>query len=177
MMETIMLKVIVRSMLTIAISIACVAVFLTDSRAQDGSLKRQLVGVWSLASVETLSKDGKPLPYLEGGNIKGLLIITDTRYSLQIIAEYPKLASNDRLKTTPDEDKAVAHGVLSNWGAYTVNEAERALTLANERSSFPNQNGAIGLRTISLLTPSELKFSVPTTRTGNTQNLSWRRVE
>ena len=170
-------KVIFRSILTIAIAVTCAAVFPIITPAQDGSLNRQLAGVWSLASVETLSKDGKPLPYLEGKNINGLLIFTGTRYSLQIIAEFPKLASNDRLKTTADEDKTVAHGVLSNWGTYTVNEAEKTLTLTNERSSFPNQNGAVGQRIISLLTQSDLKFSVPTTRTGNTQNLSWRRVE
>lgn len=172
-----MLQITLRSRLKIAVAAACAAVLSATAHAQDGSLKRQLAGVWSLVSVETLSKDGKSLPYLEGENIKGLLIITGTRYSLQIIAEYPKLASNDRLKTTPDEDRTVAHGVLSNWGTYTVNEAERSLTLTNERSSFPNQNGAVGVRTISVLTPGDLTFSVPTTRTGNTQKLSWRRVE
>lgn len=172
-----MLKIARHSMATVAIAASCAAVLSATAHAQDGSLQRQLAGVWSLTSVEMLTKDSKPLPYLEGENIRGLLIFTGTRYSLQIIAEYPKLASNDRLKTTPDEERAVAHGVLSNWGTYTVNEAERSLTLTNERSSFPNQNGAVGKRTVSLLTPSELTFSVPTTRTGNTQKLSWRRVD
>lgn len=172
-----MLKFALRRMLTVAVASPLAVALSCASQAQNTSLKQQLAGVWSLVAVETMTKDGKSLPYLEGKNIKGLLIMTGARYSLQIIAEYPKLASNDRLQTTPDEDRAVAHGVLSNWGTYTVNEAKRSLTLTNERSSFPNQNGAVGLRTISVLTSGELTFSVPTTRTGNTQKLSWRRVE
>ncbi len=140
-------------------------------------IKRELIGVWALVSVETVSKNGSKLPYLEGGDIKGILIFTQKHYSFQITTEFPKLASNDRLQTTPEENKAVAHGVIANWGTYTVGEADKILTLQNERSSFPNQNGAIGKRNITFISTSELRFTVPTTRAGNLQTLIWERVE
>jgi len=148
-----------------------------NAAAQEKSTGEQLVGAWTLVSAETVAKDGTKLSYLEGANIKGLLIFTAKHYSLQIISEFPKLASNNRLETTPEENKAVAHGVISNWGTYTVDEAGKVLTLQNERSSFPNQNGAIGTRNITYISAIELRFSVPTTRTGNTQNLAWKRAE
>ena len=62
------------------------------------------------------------------------------------------MGSSDRLKTTPEENKAVAHGVLSYFGTYAVSEAAKTLTLHIERSSFPNQNGIDGKRVITSLT-------------------------
>jgi hypothetical protein len=149
----------------------------THAVGQQKRLQDQLIGAWTLVFVETVAKDGTKIPYLEGGNIKVLLVFTGKYYSLQIITEFPKIASNDRLQTSPEENKAVAHGVISNWGMYSVSEEEKVLTLHNERSSFPNQNGAIGKRAITSISATELKFSVPITRTGNTQNLAWSRME
>ena len=148
-----------------------------SSAAQQQSINERIIGAWMLVSVETVTKEGVQLPYLEGGDIKGVLIFTQKHYSMQIISEFPKLASNERLQTTPEENKAVAHGVIANWGTYSVSEADKVLTLKNVRSSFPNQNGAIGKRNITFISATELRFSVPTTRTGNTQNLSWKRAE
>ena len=77
-------------------------------------LKQQLVGTWTLVSFESFDGNNTKVPNMEGGDLKGLLILTDNgRMSAQVIAEYPKIASNDRMKTTPAEDKAMAHGVLS----------------------------------------------------------------
>ncbi len=39
--------------------------------------------------------------------------------------------------------KAAAQGVLSYFGTYTVNEADKSFTMQIERSSFPNQVGTI----------------------------------
>jgi len=151
---------------------------LTGDRAEaQQTLASQLIGAWTLISADTVTGQGVKIPYLEGANIKGLLVFTAKSYSMQIISELPKLASNDRLKTTPEEDRAIAHGVLVNWGTYTVNEADKVLTLQNERSSFPNQNGAVGTRNINHISSTELRFSVPTTRTGNSQILIWQRLE
>jgi hypothetical protein len=77
---------------------------------------------------------------MEGRDLKGQLIFTDNgRMSLQMITEFSKLASNDRQKTTPAEDKAVAHGVLSYFGSYTVGEPDKTIIFNIERSSFQNQ--------------------------------------
>ncbi len=105
------------------------------------SLQKQLVGQWSLVSFEMVDPKGAKSPAVEGADPKGFLIFTDNgRYSWQIMSAIPKLAK-DRLVTTPEENKAVAHGILCHFGTYTVNEADKTFTFKIERSSNPNQNG------------------------------------
>src|SRR6185436_19044522 len=98
------------------------------------------------------------------------------RFSQQIISEFPKLASNDRLKSTPEENKAVAHGVLSYYGTYSLNESDGVLTLNIERSSFPNQNGSSFKRVIKTLTADELVYVNTQTLAGRVNTNVWRRV-
>ena len=62
--------------------------------------------------------------------------------SLQVIGDHPKVASNDRLKMTAEEIKDTAESVLSFFGTYTVNEAEKSYTLNIVRSTYSNQVGA-----------------------------------
>jgi hypothetical protein len=81
------------------------------------------------------------------------------------------------LKTTPEEDKAVAHGVQSFFGTYSVSEVDKVLTLHVERNTFTNQNGKEGKRIITSLSSDELKFTslVGGARSSNT--FIWKRVE
>jgi hypothetical protein len=152
------------------------AVLPTSAVSQQKSLKEQLVGVWTLVSAEMAANDGAKIPFVEGSNLKGLLVFADNHFSLQIISEYPKLASNDRLVTTPEEDKATAHGVLSYFGTYTVSDADKVLTFQIERSSYPNQNGVSTKRPINSLTGNELKLRNPGNLVGSTNELAWRRL-
>ena len=144
--------------------------------AQQKTLKEQLIGTWTLVSADSAKKDDTKTPFAEGTNLKGLLIFTANRFSWQIISEFPKLASNDRLKTTPEENKAVAHSGLSYFGTYTVSETDKILTSQIERSSFPNQNGIAGKRTITSVTADELKFSNPASLAGNKNDFVWKRA-
>jgi Lipocalin-like domain len=59
--------------------------------------------------------------------------------SLQVIASTGNIASDDRLKTTPAEDKAIAHGTLDYFATYTVSESDKTLSIHIEASTFPNQ--------------------------------------
>jgi len=113
---------------------------------------------------------------VEGSDIKGVQIFTNKHFSFQVIANFPKLASNNRLDTTPEENKAVAHGVQSYYGTYTVNEAEKSWTTHTERASQPNQNGTDTKRTITSITATELRYSTPLA-SGNTNNFVWKREE
>jgi hypothetical protein len=144
--------------------------------AQQKTLKEQLVGTWSLVSVETAAKDGTKVPFVEGSNIKGIQIFTSKHFSFQVIADFPKLASGNRLNTTPEENKAVAHGVQSYFGTYTVNEAEKSWTTHTERGSQPNQNGTETKRTIASITSTELRYSTPLA-SGSTNYFVWKREE
>jgi hypothetical protein len=146
--------------------------------SQQKSLKDQLVGTWSLVSWESFDAAGAKIPAFEGTDLKGLLVLTDSgRLSFQAITESPKLASNARLRSTPAEDKAVAHAVLSYFGTYTVSEADKSFTIRIERSSFPNQNGIDAKRIITTLTADELKYTNPARLAGGKVNLAWRRAK
>jgi hypothetical protein len=162
----------------ISIALVCGAIALGSSAAWGQKLsKKQLIGSWEYVSAESVAKDGTKLPLVEGANPKGRLIFDDHRFSLQIIAEYPKLASNDRLKTTPDENKATAHGALSYWGTYTFNEADGTLVYNIERSSFPNQNGGSFKRIVKTLTANELVYINPSILAGRVNTNVWKRAK
>ena len=85
---------------------------------------------------------------MEGRDLKGLVVFTDNGHmSVQYITDFPKIASKDRMKTTPAEEKAVAHGVLFYFGSYTVNEADKTISYRIERSSFPKLGHRYGRET------------------------------
>jgi Lipocalin-like domain len=138
--------------------------------------KKLLIGNWAYVLAESVAKDGTKFPLVEGANPKGLLIFDGIRFSLQIMSEFPKLASNDRLKTTPEENKAAAHGVLSYYGTYSLSEADGVLTLNIERSSFPNQNGSSFRRVVKTLSAEDLVYINPSTLAGRVNTNIWRRV-
>ena len=138
--------------------------------------KKLLIGNWAYVSAMSVAKDGTKFPLVEGANPKGLLTFDGIRFSQQIMSEFPKLASSDRLKTTPEENKAVAHGVLSYYGTYSLNEADGVLTLNIERSSFPNQNGSSFKRVIKTLTAEDLVYINPSTLAGRVNTNVWKRV-
>jgi hypothetical protein len=100
---------------------------------------------------------------------------SDGRFSQQVIAVFPKFAV-DRLKTTPQEDYAMARGVISYFGTYTVNDKDKSVIFHIERSSYPNQNGMDQKRSITLPSASEMTMTL--TRIAGGQNtLVWRRAK
>jgi Lipocalin-like domain len=154
------------------------AILPSNAVAQTKSLKDQLVGTWTLVSAESAAKDGTKIPFIEGTNLNGLLVLDASgRISFQVMTTLPKLASNDRLKSTPAEDKALAHGVLSYFGTYSVSDSDHVLTLHIEHSSFANQVGLDAKRTVSFNTQDEVKITTPTSLAGNTNNLVWKRLK
>jgi hypothetical protein len=111
-------------------------------------------------------------------DIKGLFILTDSGwFSYQVMTDFPKLASNNRMKTTAEENKNVAQGAFSYYGTYTVNEADKSFTVKIERSSFPNQNGTDGKRIVSAITADEFTYTNPARLAGGTTKLVWRRAK
>lgn len=144
---------------------------------QQKSVKEQLVGVWTLVSFDSFDGSGAKIPNMEGSNLKGQSVFADNgRMSVQMISEFPKLASNDQLKTTTAEEKAVAHGILSYFGSYTVNEADKTVSLNIERSSFPNQV-ASSVKRVATFTGDELKLDNPGRLAGGRTVTVWRRVK
>jgi hypothetical protein len=126
------------------------------------TLRERLVGTWSFVIAEITAADGKKtLPF--GGEPKGTLIFTDDGHFAQVhvAGDLPRIASNNRLAGTAEDNKAIVHGSLALFGAYTVDEEKKTLTFKIEGSMFPNLAGVSQTRTIDLLTDDEFRNTNP----------------
>ena len=135
--------------------------------AQQKSLKEQIVGTWTYVLNETVRPDGsKSLTF--GPNPSGLVIYgADGRYvSFVGRASIPKFASNSRTAGTADENKAVVSGSIATFGRYSINDADRTLTVNIEYSSFPNWTGTEQKRPFTI-TGDELKYTVAAASAGD----------
>src|SRR5262252_551290 len=159
------------------VALASLALPSTNAVAEQKTLKEQLVGAWTFVSSTTKLPDGSPS---FGSDPKGLLIFTvDGRYSNQIHrSDLPKFASKNRLQGTPDENKAVVQGSVSSFGTYSVNEADKTLTLQYEASSFPNLAGTQSTWSV-IIAGAERKFSTAasTAGTGAGLELVYKRAK
>ena len=165
-------------MTTAALLCLGVALPSDDARSQEKVTKDKLVGTWAHVSIVIERSDGTKFdPF--GPNPKGLVIFAaDGRYSFQVMRpNLPKIAANDRLKGTADENEAIAKGVLSHFGTYSVNEAEGTYTFHVEASSSPNYTGTDQKRIVTSLTAEELKWTNPTPSTPTTAYAVLRRVK
>ena len=147
-----------------------------DAVAQQKTLKEQLVGDWTLVSVVNTRPDGTKFdPF--GGKAKGMLFFASAgQFSWQIIrSDIPKFASNNRLQGTADEHKAVAQGVLSYFGIYSLDDSGKTLTQHIKLSSFPN---LVGDRIWAItLTGDELTLASQFGAAGGTNELHWKRIK
>jgi hypothetical protein len=91
--------------------------------------------------------------------------------------DLPKIVSNDPMKATPEENKALMEGSIAYYGTYTVNEPDKVVTFRIEASSFPNQVGAEQKRTITGLTAEELKLQNTNVLSGGQINYAMKRAE
>jgi Lipocalin-like domain len=150
----------------------------SEASAQAKSLKDQIVGTWALVSFDSFNAAGAKVPSMQGGDLKGLLILTGNGImSVQMISAFPKLASHNRLKTTAEEEKAVAHGVLSFFGRYTVSEADKLIVFHIERSSFPNQVTGKDAKRLVTLTGDEMQFQNANRSAGGHNIIMWKRID
>ena len=157
----------------------CVLATLMAAQAQDKMIKDGIVGAWSLVSVTAdLANGSKSEPFR--ADPKGIIIFTpDGHFALfQSRAELPKIASNDRAKATAEEAAAIIAGSIAYFGTYSVDEAERSLSVTLDGSTFPNLlGGPAQKRLITSLDTNELKFTNPRTPSGMTLQTVWKRAE
>src|SRR5207245_126830 len=94
------------------------------------------VGAWTMVLCEAVQDDGTKGPLVTGNNPAGQYIFTENGYfSFQAAADLPKFASNSRMKTTPEENKAVVEGLIAYYGTYTVNDADSGHLPMSHRSA------------------------------------------
>lgn len=146
--------------------------------AQISPLKAQLVGTWVLVQCEVTAPDGAKRSLVAGSNPTGQYIFTDDgHFSFQAVAEFGKFLSNDRMRTTPEEDKAAVRASIAYYGTYTVDETDRVIEVHIERSSFPNQSGTDSRRVITTLSADEMSYINPRRRAGGSISCTFRRAQ
>jgi hypothetical protein len=139
--------------------------------------KQQFVGGWEAKSV--VSEDGgqKFEPY--GQNPMGYISIGSNGYfSIQLMrSDLPKVASNNRTKTTPEESAAISQGVLAFYGKWKLIDAKTGkVVLQIKGSSFANTNGADQVRYWTVKGDT-LTVQNPTSPSGGTSVITWQRAK
>jgi hypothetical protein len=148
----------------------------TAAFSQERSLKDQLVGTWAPVAIENTAPDGKKItPW--GEKVLGTLMFdSGGRFSQTLLrSDLPKIATNNRLQATPEENKAVVNGMITFYGTYTVTGAD-ALTYHIDGSSFPNFNGTEQKR-VAKISGDDLTVTVAGASSGGTATQVWRRAK
>jgi hypothetical protein len=147
--------------------------------AQPKGMKDQLAGAWTLAAVTGERADGSRFePF--GAAPKGIIVFTgDGHFSLfQSSGAVPRIAANDRAKATADEATAIVREAIAYYGTYTLNEADKTLSVKLDGSTYANLvGGPEQKRIITSLTADELKFTNPRTPAGITLLTVWTRAK
>jgi hypothetical protein len=141
--------------------------------AQEGTLRQQLVGTWTVVSCDPPANvTRQPVCVSPSGSYN---LDANGRYTLVIAARgRPKATTGptgtiNRADVRPEEYKALAQGVVAQFGVWSFNEADKALTQHVEGALFPNAEGADTKLSVSL-TGDELKLV-----TANGGTFTWRR--
>ena len=142
-------------------------------------LHEQLVGTWTLVSVDNIYPDSSRVhPY--GDEPQGLLIFdTMGNYAIQILkAARPKIVSGDKNKCTPEENAMMVQGSNSHFGTYAVDEAGKTITFNIAHASFPNWEGTVQRRSYTY-SGNEIRYVVTHTTQGGQAviaEVAWRRL-
>jgi len=145
--------------------------------ARAASLKQQIVGTWVNVSVEMVKGDGSRVQTF-GDKPNGVAVFERNGHFVTVLtrSDLPKYASNNRLTGTAEENQTTVRGSLSQFGTYTVNEADHSLTLHVLGSSYPNIVGVERRFIVTSVTKNELKWTVPAATSGGTVNVILKRA-
>jgi hypothetical protein len=135
---------------------------------QPQTLKQQIQGAWNLVSCEAKA----PFCVNPSGSVS---LNGNGRYTIVLAAKgRPKVTNTNpgRANVTPEDYKSIAQGVVANFGTWSVNEADKTLSLHIEGALFPNAEGTEGKSTIASVTSDEMKISG-----GPLVNATWRRFK
>src|SRR5262245_32124132 len=111
------------------------ALLLGNAPAQQGSLKEQLVGTWTVVSVDNMLPNGTKRQ-LFGVNPNGILIFdSGGRFAqIQMRSERSNFTSSNRLEASAEEGKAAMMDTLAQFGTWSVSETARVIFLRVERA-------------------------------------------
>jgi len=109
-----------------------------------------LVGAWTIVSVTAGEGDNKTEPY--GADVKGTQMFdAGGRFAAVVTrSDLPKVAANNREKATADESQKIVHGSIGYFGSYTVDAANKTMTVRIEGATFPNWVGTSQTRSYAI---------------------------
>jgi hypothetical protein len=100
----------------------------------------------------------------------------DGRFAQMLIhTDLPKI--DNRMGGTPDQNKAIAQGIVAMYGSYTVDEANKTINVKFEGASFAKFVGTEGKRVITSINDNEFHSMNPTTSTGTKAESVWKRAK
>jgi hypothetical protein len=126
-----------------------------DSRAG------KLVGAWGFTSATNTRKDGSMFDRW-GANPKGILVFDRGGQYAQIIIG--------------SESRVFGAKVFCAFGSYSIDDAKNLLITRVAGCSVAKLNSTVQSRAILMLTADELRYSNPTTATGATAEVLWKRI-
>ena len=138
---------------------------------------KQLVGGWTVTAV--VVEDGGKKTEVYGPKPMGYMTLgANGHYSIQLMRpDLPKIASNNRIKTTPEENAAIAQGQLSHFGTWKlVDPKSGEVAFDIEGSSFPNWTG-VKQKRFMMVKGDALTINNPTSPTGGTATVSYKRAK
>jgi hypothetical protein len=146
------------------------------AHAQQKSLSEQIVGTWTYVSADTVSADGTRVP-LFGPDPQGMATFDAAGHYILLTMRrgIPRFASTNRNEGTAEENRAVVQGSSAHFGTYTVNEAERTITFNIQTATFPNWNGTVQKRPVSI-DGDQLKWTTPASTGSGTAEVVLRRA-
>jgi hypothetical protein len=138
---------------------------------------KALAGAWTLVTNVSTDASGKKDATYGEKPMGQIVFAPNGRYTLLISKpDIPKIAANNRMKGTPEENKAVVGGMVSHYGTYKVDEKAKAIVFNIEASSYPNWNGTEQKRPFTMQ-GDDLKWTTPQSSGGGTSDLVWRRAK
>jgi hypothetical protein len=148
-----------------------------STAGQQKSIREELLGAWSLVSIEFVRPDGSRLSTF-GADPKGIAFFdAGGHYIISVMrSDRAKYAINNFAEGTAEENKATAQGAITYFGTYSVSEADRTIAIHIEGSSFPNWNGVDQKRIFAIM-GDELKLTSPAATGAGTAEVVWKRAK
>jgi Lipocalin-like domain len=148
------------------------------STKRKNSLKEQLAGTWTIISNDNdnTAPDGtKTALWSQSERHPRLVLAANGQYAqIIVLPDRPNFKVNNRLEGTPEENKAAVHGTTATFGTWSVDEANKTITVRNEGGMFPNRAGTESKRTVTLQ-GDQLRVSNPAPASGGRSESAWKR--
>jgi hypothetical protein len=135
---------------------------------------KDIIGTWTLVAADIIMPDGKKSSAF-GTKPTGMIVFTEDSRFIYLFtrSDLPKIASNSRATTTPQEGAEISQGSISTYGTYTF--ADKTLKVKVDHSTFANWNGAEQTRTV-IVTGDEMKWTNPAGSAGGVAELILKRA-